>query len=157
MTLPDPSEAIIRSVLMPCQGMTLLLPNAAVSEVVAYEEPEELAETGESWLLGTQVWRQQIIPLVSFERLLGKPFSLDAKRLMVAVCNTLGGDKNHPYIGLLLSDIPHLLRAHHSMIDQVEAGASANGLVRAVIRVNGELLTIPDLDTLEVAVNKMLD
>jgi chemosensory pili system protein ChpC len=153
----DAENIVVRCVLMPLQGATLILPNAAVSEVVAYDESsEQVPDAEDSWLLGTQIWRQQIIPLVSFERVLGKGFVSEGKRLMVAVCNTLNGDSKRPYIGIMLSDIPHLIRAHHSMIEPLgEQGEQSNPVV-GKMKLNGEEVMVPDLDGLEKLVNQEL-
>lgn len=155
-TTPDIHHIVVRSVLMPLQGLNLLLPNAAVSEVVSFETPEHPLEGDDAWLLGTQVWRQQIIPLISLERMLGMTFDGKGKRLMVAVCNTLNGNKRRPYIGVVLSDIPHLIRAHHSMIDEVIEEGDPQQLALGKIKINGEVVIIPDLDELEKRVNAEL-
>ena len=148
---------VVRSVLMPLQDVTLILPNAAVSEVISYEAAEQFSLDEQSWLLGTQVWRQQIVPLISFERLLDMPFNPEGKRLMVAVCNTLNGNPRRPYIGLVLSDIPHLIRANLAMIDSVISGPDTKGLTRGKMKIKGDELIIPDLDGLETRINAMLD
>lgn len=150
------ANIVVRSVLMPLQGATLLLPNAAVSEVVSLQTGERFGSSSDSWLHGTQVWRQQIVPLVAFERLLQLPFEEEGRDMMVAVCNTLNGNPRRPYVGLLVSDIPHLLRAHVDMIEEVVAGPDTDGIIRGKVRVGGEELTIPDLDGLETRINAML-
>lgn len=152
----DVSHVVVRSLLMPFQGFTMVLPNAAISEIIAFESLDQFSVDEGEWLLGTQVWRQQIVPLVSFERLLGMTFNPTGKRLMVAVCNTLNGDKHRPYIGLVLSDIPHLIRADMAMIDSVVSGPDSNGLILGRLKIKGEELAIPDLDGLEKKVNLML-
>ncbi len=154
---PDVQHIVVRSVLMPLQGMTLMLPNAAVSEVVAYDEnSEKVPGADNSWLLGTQIWRQQIIPLIAFERMLGKRFSGEGKRLMVAVCNTLNGNPKRPYLGIVLSDIPHLIRAHHSMIEPVRESGESDKRILGRMRLNGEEVILPDLDAIEEMVNQEL-
>lgn len=152
------ANIVVRSVLMPLQGATLLLPNAAVSEVVSLQTEERFGHEGaQGWLRGTQVWRQQIVPLVAFEKLLQMPFDDSGQDMMVAVCNTLNGNPRRPYVGILMSDIPHLFRAHMDMIETITEGPDGDGVIKAKVKVGGEELTIPDLDGLETRINAMLD
>ncbi len=62
----------IRGVLLPLNSGKLLLPNAAISEVVSYRQPERLDGDKPGWLLGHFSWRQQQIPLVCFDSLVGQ-------------------------------------------------------------------------------------
>jgi chemosensory pili system protein ChpC len=147
----------VRSVLLPLQGAQLLLPNAAVSEVVGYRRPEGPdAGMPVGWFLGNQSWRQQVLPLISFERLLGLPAEAPGRRSRVAVCNTLSGNPRLPYIGVVLDNIPHLVRAAEENIAPLEAPRELGIFVLRQVRVFGEEAWIPDLDALERSVLALL-
>src|SRR3546814_15165996 len=60
----------IRGVLIQVGGARLLLPNATISEVLSYADPEPV-ENAPEWLLGRIRWRGWQLPLVSFWRTAG--------------------------------------------------------------------------------------
>jgi len=146
----------VRSVLLPLKGGQLMLPNAAVSEVVGYRKPEQESRPASGWFLGTQVWRQQILPLVSFERLLGLPAEAPSRHSRVAVCNTLNGNPKLPYIGVLLHNIPRLVRASEENIAPLEPPRNLGIFVLRQVKILGEEAWIPDLDALERAVQSLV-
>src|SRR5690606_40453141 len=57
----------LSGLLLPLADRTLLLPNVAVAELIAYQTPQEIAHAPD-WLLGRIIWRDLSLPLVSFER-----------------------------------------------------------------------------------------
>src|SRR5690606_21744407 len=67
MTTPTPSD--IRAVLIQTEAARLLLPNATISEVLSYADPEPV-ESAPGWLLGTIRWRGWRLPLVAFAPLI---------------------------------------------------------------------------------------
>src|SRR3546814_20605861 len=60
----------IRGVLIQVGGARLLLPNATLSEVLSYADPEPV-ENATAWLLGRIRWRGWPLPRVSFSRIAG--------------------------------------------------------------------------------------
>ena len=59
----------MRGVLVPVGKHHLLLPNAAVAEVLGFEEPAPENDAPD-WLLGRIDWRGWRIPVISWERAL---------------------------------------------------------------------------------------
>ena len=145
------STAEVRGVLLPLQEGQLLLPNAAVCEVVSYRNPEPAAEDRPEWVMGAISWRNHHIPLVSYERLLGVDEAEPGHRARVAICNTLNGDDQLPYIGILLRSAPHLVRVTESGIQEQPAGEGEFPMVVSAVTINGVNALIPDLDALELA------
>ena len=144
------STGEVRGVLLPLREGQLLLPNAAVCEVVSYRDPEPLTDPGPEWVMGRFNWRNHAMPLVSFERLLQYQGGETGHRARVAVCNTLRGDELMPYIGILLHSAPHLVRVTEEII-AVQLDAQDQPMVKAAVSVNGVAALIPDLDALETA------
>jgi chemosensory pili system protein ChpC len=144
----------VRSVIVPLSVQRLLLPNASVAEVVDYVQLDSLPDAPE-WLLGQLEWRQRLIPVVSFSRLLHDPEE-EGHRLRIAVCNTLGADPGLPFIGLKSSAIPHLVRATQSNIAAASAPVDAvnNPAVLRAVRIGEEDALIPNLGELEVMVKQ---
>ncbi len=140
----------IRAVLLPLLNVNLLLPNAAVSEVTGYKTPEEeLRSDKKKWFLGSQSWRQQVVPLIQFEIIAGTPAQPPGRHCRVAVLNTLNGRDELPYIGLVLNDIPHLVRVHEEIIQPVKKPRKLGECVARQVTLSGEEAWIPDLDALE--------
>lgn len=147
------AAAEVRGVLLPIQEGRLLLPNAAVCEVVSFRTPDAAPENAPEWVLGTFRWRNHVLPLVSYERLLERGDGEIGHRARVAICNTLNGSEQLPYIGILLHAAPHLtLVAESSLAPYLGDEAPGEMVARRVI-VNGVDAWIPDLDALESALS----
>jgi chemosensory pili system protein ChpC len=153
MSAAEATDLEIRGVLLPLHEAQLLLPNASVSEVVGLEQLKQLSDVPE-WFLGTQEWRGQVIPVISFEKLLGLPVAEPGVRARVAVCNTLGGNKDCPFIGLLLASTPRLVRITEDAIapqsDEQELGEA----VKRQVIINEENAWIPDMNSVEWVVQE---
>lgn len=139
--------ANVHSLLLPVETTTLLLPNAAVAEIVDYREPEA-ATDGPAWFLGTVTWRGLQVPLVAFEAIGGDPDGAPAERLRIAIVNTLNGNPALPFIGVALRGIPRLLNAGSEVIAAAET-TGGDPAVLTHVQVGGEPAAIPDLDALE--------
>lgn len=141
----------VPSLLIPVQEITLLLPNAAVAEIIDYREPEPVSDAPQ-WLLGLVPWRGLQLPLLSFEVVLQGAPPEAGGGLRIAVMNTLNGNPDLPFFGIVLQGIPHLVRADEATVTRTDQGDDATPGVLARVDVNGEPAIIPDLD----AVEKML-
>ena len=148
-----PSE--IRGVLLPLQQGQLLLPNAAVCEVVGYRDPESQIEGAPSWLLGQFIWRDHSVPMVSFEQLLGQEATASGHRGRVAICNTLNGNDQIPYIGVVLKSAPRLVRVVEDMVRQIEVPEDLGECVLNQVMVNDQIALIPNLDAIEYLVTEL--
>jgi chemosensory pili system protein ChpC len=149
----DKAATEIRGVLLPIQSGQLLLPNASVSEVASYLPPRE-AKGAPDWLLGHFSWRQLEVPLVSYERLLGFDMEPVGHRARVVVCKTLNGNAEIPFIGILLSAVPHLVRLTEEGISSVEGEDLQEKMIARTVMINDLQAWIPDLDGLERALQR---
>lgn len=140
----------VHSLLLPLQDGQLLLPNAAVAEIIEYRTPEANAELP-AWCLGAVGWRGVEIPLVSFEAFAGGEPLAESSRLRIAVLNTLNGRDRHPFIGVVLKGLPRLLTAGADSVAP-DAGAGVPDGVLAQVQAAGEGAWIPDIDALERSV-----
>jgi len=125
----------------------ILLPNAAVSEIVAYIAPYPAEETPD-WLLGNIMWRDIQVPLVSFEAVGGKDVETANKNSRIAVLNTLNGNAKVPYIGILSQGIPSIALIQEEGIEEQE-DENNRATVGAVVNVGGIEALIPNIDELE--------
>lgn len=143
----------VHCLLLPMRDRPLLLPNAAVAEIVAYSKPEPLADAPD-WLLGMVGWRDQHVPLISFEAAMGEGVVSPGAVSRIAVLNTLNGNTRLPYVAVLTQSIPQLRLVNDDNIAP-HAGAAAQPSVAAVIEVNGEVVVVPDIDDLERRVERL--
>ena len=138
----------VRGVYIPIESSQLLLPNAAVTEVVGFQEPTPAAGAPE-WLLGELEWRRQTIPIVSFERALGLSEGKLSHRARIIICNTLNGSQDLPFIGVVAKSIPRLIHVRTDNIVDAKGEEDLGPLVLNKVTVAGEEAIIPDLDRLE--------
>jgi chemosensory pili system protein ChpC len=137
----------IPSLLIPLLGSTLLLPTVSVAEMAAYQQPLPVANAPH-WLLGTFVWRQQQIPLLSFEGLNGNPLGVAQIRSRVAVLNHTGVSDQLPFIGILTQGIPRLTHVIGESVRE-DTGQERQAFDLLRVQVDGEPAVIPDICALE--------
>lgn len=145
----ESTEVVASSVHCLClvlKGHDVLLPNAAVAEVVGFSAPEPLADAP-AWLLGTFTWREHRVPMISFEAASGGDAAAPDKESRIAVLNTLNGNPTLPYIAMLTQAIPQLRVVKDDAIQSAEASDMSS--VAGVVNLEGETLLIPDIDDLE--------
>ncbi len=155
MSTEDGSDLEIRGVLLPLNDAQLLLPNASVSEVVAFQEPTPVPDMP-AWFLGFQQWRFQDIPVISFEELVESPRVAPGPRSRVAICNTLGGNPRRQFIGVLLASMPRLVRVTQDVVAPQTNQHDLGPAVKREVIINGEDAWIPDINAVEWVVQEAL-
>ncbi|MHB8472956.1 MAG: chemotaxis protein CheW [Gammaproteobacteria bacterium] len=145
---------VVRSLFIPLAGDNLVLPNAAVAEVVAYSTPDAVTNAPD-WLLGKISWRNQTIPLISFEAAAGGPIPTPAARSRITIFNGITGNPKLRFYALLTQDIPHLMKIDASVI-AAGSGGQTTTTALANVMVNGEAAHIPNLDALETLLQKVV-
>ena len=147
----------IRGVLIQVAGARLLLPNATIAEVLAYADPDPVANTPD-WLLGRIRWRGWQLPLIAFSRLSGIADEAGGLGSKVVVLKALGGDSKSPYFAMLTQGFPRLVTVSQ---DTVMADAHAeddtlpNG-VQARVLLNQDQALLPDLERVESMIGDAL-
>jgi chemosensory pili system protein ChpC len=136
----------LRGVLIPTGSLPVLLPNAAMTEVIDYRDAGAVEE-GPPWQLGTVTWRQRPMPVVSIEQMLGQAFDPNVPRLRIAVCHGLSTDGSLPFIGIVSRGIPRLVRISESVISSDPlAPLDPEWPILARVNLRGTPALIPDLD-----------
>ncbi|MBP6797844.1 MAG: chemotaxis protein CheW [Luteimonas sp.] len=142
----------IRAVLIQTETSRLLLPNATISEVLSYAEPEPVADAPD-WLLGRIRWRGWRLPLLAFAQLTGQGVEQRGLGSKVVVLKTLGGEASLPFFALLTKGFPRLVSVSRDALASGDAGeAGPERGVRAYVRLNDETVVIPDIDGIEQAI-----
>ena len=139
----------IRGVMIPLQGMQLLLPNAAVAEVIDYREPDATPDQPD-WVLGTISWRQRTLSVVRLEKLLGQSELASGARQRIIVCHTLSEGARRPFVGIVATSIPRLTRVREDVLQgQAMEEDDPSDLVHTRLSIDEQAALIPDLAGLE--------
>lgn len=141
------TASALRAQLIPMHNLSLLLPNTAVAEIIDYTAPAP-AEGAPAWLLGHVAWRDRTLPLVCFETLCGRAAPEAGRSCRIAVLNTLNGQPDLPFVGVVTRGVPHLLRVAEGDLEE-ETGIELNPLIHCQLQIRGDQAIIPNLDALE--------
>ncbi len=139
----------VASLLIPIQGRLLLAPNVTVAEIVPVSQVIPVADAP-AWYLGNCSWREQTIPLLSFEVMNGEAKPGVASRSRFAVLNTTGVNESLPFIAILTQGLPRLARVTEEEITERE---DADNKPFELMHVSwaGEEAVIPHVEAMERA------
>ncbi len=139
----------VASLLIPIQGRLLLAPNVTVAEIVPVSQVIPV-EDAPVWYLGNCSWREQTIPLLSFEVMNGEDKPGVASRSRFAVLNTTGVNESLPFIAILTQGLPRLARVTEEEITERE-DADNKPFELMHISWAGEEAVIPHVEAMERA------
>lgn len=145
----------IRGVLIQIEGARLLLPNATISEVLSYADPEPVANAP-AWLLGRIRWRGWQLPLVSFARLSGIADEQGGLGSKVVVLKALGGDAKLPHFALLTQGFPRLVTVSRDALAIDGEGGELPDGVQVRVLLNDDAALVPDIDRIENSLREAL-
>jgi chemosensory pili system protein ChpC len=138
------TETEIRSVMIPITGAELLVPNASVAEVVAYDEPAPV-EQGPGWMLGNVLWHGWQVPVVSFGVLCEKQEREPVDQAKLCITKSLVHNDRLPYIALLAQGFPRLVTITESALTEVP-DSSRHIAIAGEVLVGDRHAVVPDLD-----------
>lgn len=144
----------LATLLLPVNGKQLVLPNITVAEIIPYAEAQPIEGMPE-WYLGSLSWRNQEIPLVSFDKINGDAFVNQSNDRRIAVINVIDADERLLFFGLVTEGVPRLMRV---MADEMstDAGEQPGPAEIARVMISGERAAIPDVDYIQQAILKLL-
>jgi len=139
----------VASLLIPIQGRLLLAPNVTVAEIVPVSQVVPI-DDAPAWYLGNCSWREQTIPLLSFEVMNGEDKPGVSSRSRFAVLNTTGVNESLPFIAILTQGLPRLARVTEEEITERE---DADNKTYELMHVSwaGEEALIPHVEAMERA------
>lgn len=146
----------IYSLLVPLAGSRLVLPRAAVVEVMGYNPPKERPADAPAWLLGWIQWQGNRIPLISFEGACGQPLPEFKSRTRIAVVQTISGLLDPPVMAIATQGYPYLLRVNRGVLKLDDSGETLPEQLLTRVRMANERPGIPDLESLERQVAEAL-
>ena len=139
----------LASFVIPLQKSNLVLPNAAVAEIIPYEPLRRVPETPD-WFLGFLSWRGVQVPVASFEMLTVERASFSLVSVASAnlvIVRTLGKGTEFSYMALVAQTLPRLVKVGPDELFETNDTAEKTELVKA--RLGDDLVSIPDLDLVE--------
>ncbi|MBW9257773.1 MAG: chemotaxis protein CheW [Candidatus Thiodiazotropha sp. (ex. Lucinisca nassula)] len=155
------SQAVVkevRSVLIPLHERQILLPNATVAEVMGYQQPEYAGDELPEWFLGHLAWRGVMIPVVSYEGLLGEPVVEPGYRGRILILNALGEHDRISHIGMAVHAIPSLVRVSADNVVPVNPELDEpQPLIRQHVELDMSPAVIPDMDEIERQVLSVIE
>lgn len=144
----------IHCLLLPVNREILILPNAAVAEIIPFQELET-ADNAPDWFLGYLSWRDRRLPVISIESASGGEVGKIHRNCRVAVLNTLNGNADLPYIAIIMQGLPSLQIVKPDAIQTQDADLSGRPSITASVSVSGTEALIPDLDELETRIQQL--
>ncbi len=139
----------VASLLIPLQGRMLLAPNVTVAEIVPVSQVIPVQDAP-AWYLGNCSWREQTIPLLSFEVMNGEENPGVVSRSRFAVINTTGLHDALPFIAILTQGLPRLARVTEEEITERE-DADKKPFELMHVSWAGEEAVIPNVEAMERA------
>ncbi len=147
----------IRSLIIPLNDYSILLPGSVVAEVAPYQDPVALATLAEDtgWILGMVTWRGVQVPLISMEALEGEAVPVPGARARLVVLKGLADLPGLPFYAVASQQIPHLQTVSEAVIEALEEESLETAPGEAVL-VGGEPAVIPDLEATERRLHEAL-
>lgn len=142
---------VVRSQLIPLEGLRLVLPNTAISEIVSYRQYDKPESELPEWVLGFVDWRDLRIPLIAFETAaeqLNKSPTIN-KNTRIVVLNTVTGSEQMPFFGMLSQGIPRLIVVDHTNTQNAPDQFELKPFELRKVLVDGNITVIPDQKALE--------
>lgn len=134
---------------VPTDRETLLLPTSAMAEVVDFRKPLPM-ELAPPWLLGYIDWDNRQVPVFSFSALInGSAVGETSPRSKIMILKSLSDSGRVPYLGVLLSDLPHPVTIKAEDLEETGDEKKSLGVFSRVHigDEDGDVI-IPDLDRL---------
>ena len=140
----------LHSLEVPLDGSTLLVPSAAVAEVI---NPQSVAPVtfSQPWLNGAIGWRTHAVPVIYFESLLGATPTARTATGKIVIFYPLDGRKDWEFFAMYATGEPRpqLLDGSQPVAEGSELPDSP--YIAAGLKVDGRLMLIPDLEALKKA------
>jgi chemosensory pili system protein ChpC len=137
----------IASLLIPLQGVQLLVPNVTVAEIVPVSQVLPVDGVPD-WYLGNCIWREQRVPLVSYEAMNGNIKGAIHSRARFAVFNTTGTSDQLPFLAMVTQGLPRLARVNEEEISAMDVEQKSSVELMHVAWA-GEEAVIPDVAAME--------
>jgi chemosensory pili system protein ChpC len=144
------SSPRLHSLEVPLEGITLLLPSAAVAEVINLQNMAPVPFSL-PWLKGAIGWRTLAVPVISFEALLGTPVRATPAGGKLVIFYPLGGRKDWEFFAMFATGEPRPQALDGSQPVAETSELPDSPYIAAGLKVDGQLMLIPDFEQLKKA------
>lgn len=136
------------SLLVPLTDMRLIVPRVCVAEVTGLGQLQMLSDAPD-WLVGMVGWKDNILPLLSFEAAVGGN-SPDIGGRTRAVIFHAASMQHSGFFAIMSQGLPQLVRINREVVepDASEDLPESSPMICKIRMVN-EYPVVPDLDRLE--------
>ncbi len=140
---------LIKCVILTLRKENVLVPNALVAEIISVKDIEEI-DDAPRWLLGNMKWRGADVPLLSFEAAGGENINKVNLNTQAVVLYAVGKGEvsEKPYLGLVMSGVPHVSRFSKEQIVTDNDGLEDHPMIAQKVRINGASVSILDVDAM---------
>ncbi|MFT5209379.1 MAG: chemosensory pili system protein ChpC [Flavobacterium sp.] len=141
--------------LMSLQKSNILIPNAAVAEIIPYEPLQRVPETPD-WFLGFLGWRGVQVAVTSLEMLTQEraSFSLvSVSSASIVILRALSGESDFKYLAIVAQSLPRLVRITADELFETGDPVERTELIKA--RFKDEVIAIPDIDYVESEIRRI--
>jgi len=137
----------VRGLSIILQGISLVLPDSIVLQVLPSADISPV-EDAPGWLLGTINWHKLTVPALSFEVASSYQYQpMDDPRVLVL--KSINNIEKMPFYAMPLSGIPKPARMNKENLKAVENASASSPLILNEVLLEGEPMSIPNLDALE--------
>lgn len=146
---------VIKCIILTLRTENVMVPNAAIAEIISAKDASSV-DDAPKWYLGKMAWRGVDVPLVSYEAAGGNTARGLNLNTQIAVLYAVNKEANYPYIGLVISGVPHVTRfSKDQIVTDPESLLSeyAHPMVAQKTRINGAAVSILDIDAIETMIN----
>jgi chemosensory pili system protein ChpC len=140
-------------ILLPLGSGKLVLPRSVVEEVRSLGEPTPVADMP-PWLLGRVRWRDEAIPLVAMEALMGASVPERSRRSRMVIVRAPKGTLKPSVIAILAQGFPYILRVTPGLLKRGDNRDDESLLTE--IALGTEHPVVPDLPALAGEVSRLL-
>lgn len=150
------SAQVIKCVILTLRSENVMIPNAAIAEIISARDTSHVENTPD-WYVGKMPWRGVDVPLVSFEAAVGHEAKGLNLNTQIAVLYAVSKDAKYPYVGLVVSGVPHVSSfSKNQIITDPDSllEAESHPMVAQKTRINGAAVSILDIDAIESMVNE---
>lgn len=145
----------IHAVLLALAGDTLLLPNAAVAEVLSLERLRS-GKDARHWLAGTLPYQDRLLRVIRFDVLNGGVASGDTRRTRVAILHGISGRLPGGQYALICQGHPNLVTLNRDALrPEPRHTGDREDLILARVKIANTSAAIPNLEQVEIELAKL--
>ncbi len=145
----------VKCVLLAVNNDLLVLPNAAIAEIVPIRNIINVANKPD-WMLGYLDWRGNSVPLISFESLGGVRMpSLASGDVKAAVMYSVSDDKLFPFMSILVQGAPKVINVDAASVIANKEQVSHPAVEQKVMLLEHDA-SIVDLEKLEQVIKHIM-